>query len=187
MYPEFKSHLKIVGYLLAALILIQLANSVTAGWISQFGIRPRHIGGLIGIPLAPLIHHGWFHLLSNLIPLAVLMLLVAQMGSRILWQVSLGIVLVGGAAVWLFASPGVHAGASGLVFGYWGFLLAYAWFDRNLKSLLIALVVVFLYGGLVFSFVSMRPHVSWASHFFGAAAGVLMAWGLTRLNRSRGK
>ena len=185
MYQNFKTQLRIVIIVLAIMVILQLLNSMTMGWVSQFGIRPREFSGLMGIAFAPLIHHGWFHLLSNLLPMAILMLLVAQMGSRVLWQASLGIVLIGGLAVWLLASSGVHAGASGLIFGYWGFLLAYAWFDRNLKNLLIAMLVILLYGGMFVGFLYVRPHVSWASHLYGALAGVFMAWWLSKGNRAQ--
>lgn len=180
MYQDLKAQLKIVGIVLVVIAGAQLLNTLTLGSLSQLGIHPRSITGLLGIPLAPLIHHGWFHLLSNLFPLAVLMMLVAQYGNKLLWLTTAGIVLLGGVGVWLFGGAGSHAGASGLVFGYWGFLLAYAWFERNLKSLLIATVVILFYGGMFFGFLYVRPHVSWSSHLFGALAGVLMAWWLTR-------
>ena len=173
-----KEQIRWVGMLVAIMLVVQLMNTLTLGGLSQFGILPRTVQGLLGIPIAPLIHHGWIHLLSNLIPFVVLMLLVAQLGKTILWQSTLGIVFLGGLGVWLLGGAGVHAGSSGLIFGYWSFLLAYSWFNRSFKSILIAVVVLLVYGGLFFSFLSFRPHISWASHLYGALAGVVMAWWL---------
>lgn len=167
---------KLVCFLVSMLVLMQFINSfISYGILSAFGIMPRAPWGLLGIPFAPVIHHSWGHLFSNLLPLVVLCWLVCQLGARFFWLGTTGIIFIGGFLVWLFGGSGVHAGASGLIFGYWGLLLAYAWFHRSLKSMLIALFVVFLYGGMLWGFLDMRAHISWSSHFFGAIAGVIMA------------
>ncbi len=173
--------------LVMALLLsgVQVINFATLGSLSGLGIVPRHFSGLAGIPLAPFIHHSWGHLISNLVPVCILMLLVRQSGRDIFWISSIGITLLGGICVWLFGGSGVHAGASGLIFGYWAFLLTYGWFNKTFKNLLIAFVVLVLYGGMFWSLLSFQPHVSWASHAYGALSGVFMAWSLKNKNISK--
>jgi membrane associated rhomboid family serine protease len=174
---------RLVGLLLGVMILMQFINStISFGMLSAFGILPRTPWGLLGIPFAPLIHHSWGHLLANLIPLGVLCALVCQLGARFFWLGTSGIIFLGGFGVWLFGASGVHAGASGLIFGYWAMLLAYAWYNRSFKSVIVAAVVVILYGGMLWGFLDMRLHISWSSHFFSAVAGVFMAKWLSRLS-----
>ncbi|MGY5450416.1 rhomboid family intramembrane serine protease [Agarivorans sp. MS3-6] len=180
-----KRNLRSVLILCAIMIFVQFINTLTLGSVSSLGIYPRSLAGLLGIPLAPFIHHSWVHLISNLVPFAILMMLVAQLGQKVLWLGSGGIILIGGILVWLFGSSGMHAGASGLIFGYWGLLLAYAWFNRSLKSLLIAALVLLIYGGMFFGLFSLRANVSWSSHIFGALSGVFMAWWLTNARQSK--
>ncbi|UGA53481.1 rhomboid family intramembrane serine protease [Vibrio sp. VB16] len=171
-----KKHLRPVFIFAVGLIVIQTLNSLSLGFVSNWGIIPRQPIGLLGIPLAPFIHHSWSHLASNLIPICILMLLVRQLGLAIFWRVSIGITLLGGGCVWILGSSGVHAGASGLIFGYCAFLISYGLLNRTLKNLFIGLLVLMLYSGLLWSLFSFQPHVSWASHVYGAAAGVVMSW-----------
>ena len=167
----------------AAIVLIQLANFLSSGQLSGWGIVPRQLSGLAAIPFAPFIHHSWGHLASNLIPLFILMTMVLQLGKKVFWLSSIGIILISGIGVWLMASRGVHAGSSSLIFGYWSFLLVYGWLYKSLKSLLLALVVLLLYGGMFWSLFSFQPNISWSSHAFGALSGILMAWILNRNKR----
>ncbi|GDY25025.1 rhomboid family intramembrane serine protease [Agarivorans sp. Toyoura001] len=181
--PQLKRSLRDIMYFCLLLILVQGINTISLGAVSALGIVPRSASGLIGIPLAPLIHHGWLHLLSNLLPLAILMFLVAQLGRVILWQSTLVIALLGGALVWLFGGTGVHAGASSLIFGYWGLLLANAWFSRSIKSVFIAAIVLLAYGGMFWGLFHLKANVSWSSHAFGTVAGIVMAWGLVKFKK----
>ncbi len=184
MKVEFYRQLKFCAGLLLTLIVLPLINCVTGGGLSALGIQPRSLGGLWGIPFAPWIHHSWYHLFSNAIPLMFFVLLMLQQGWRLFWQASLGIILISGLAVWLLASAGSHAGASGLIFGYWTFLVAMAWFRKDIRSLLLAIAALVFYGGLLFGLFQFRPYISWASHFYGALAGLAMGWLLGRTKQS---
>ena len=84
--------------------------------------------------------------------------------------------MVGGSAVWVLGRTAIHVGASGLVFGYFGYLVANGWFDRRPLSILAAIAVVVLYGGLVFGVLPTQSFVSWEAHLFGLIAGVVSAW-----------
>lgn len=155
--------------------------SVGIDSIDSNGIRPRMLDGLDGILWAPFLHSGFPHLISNTIPFAILSGLVLIRGTRRWISASLIIVVLGGLLVWLFAigSNENHIGASGWVFGLFGFLVASAFFERRPLSIGIGLITLFLYGGtILFGFVP-RPGLSWEGHLFGFIAGVVAARILT--------
>jgi hypothetical protein len=143
--PTFKRALIVVGGLLAAMWVVQLLNWLGGRWLEldHFGIRPWQIGWLPGIALAPFLHAGWGHLAANSLPFLVLGLLVIARGEQRFWMVSAGIVLVGGLGVWLLGRAGtVHVGASGLVFGYVGYLLTAGVVERSFVAVGLAVIVV---------------------------------------------
>ena len=172
----------ILGFV-ALIWVIEVLNSFMGHRLSAWGIRPRTEIGLVGILLSPILHGSINHVLSNTIPFLVLGGLVALRGSQKFAGVSLFIIVVGGAGVWVLGRTAIHVGASSLVFGYFGYLVANGWFDRRPLSILAAIAVVVLYGGLVFGVLPTQSFVSWEAHLFGLMAGVLSAW-LTRRRRA---
>ena len=141
------------------------------------GIRPRTGDGLDGILWAPFLHGGFPHLISNTIPFAILSALALTGGLRRYLAASALIIAIGGAMVWAFAigSNENHIGASGWVFGLFGFLIAAAWFEKRPLSILVAIAALFIYGStILFGFVP-RPGLSWEGHLFGFVAGVIAA------------
>jgi len=144
--------------------------------LQAHGIEPRQIEGLEGVVFAPLLHDGWAHIISNSVPFLVLGALVMTYGLR-RWITATAFITIGaGVATWLMARSGNHIGASILVFGYFGFLLGMAWFERSLKSIGIAVVVAVIYGGLIWGVLPSDTGVSWEGHLFGAIAGVAASW-----------
>jgi membrane associated rhomboid family serine protease len=150
------------------------------GELDRFGIVPREIDGLTGIVLAPFLHAGFGHLVANTIPLLVLGGLIAFKGLRRLIVVGVGVILIGGLGVWLFGRSAIHLGASGVVFGFLGYLVAAGVLERRLRSVMLAVVAVVLYGGMIWGVLPGTPGVSWESHLFGLLAGVVMARVVTR-------
>lgn len=146
----------------------------------NFGILPRQIYGLLGIVTAPFFHANLLHIMSNSLPFLVLGTLVRSYGASTFWQVFFISMVVGGIGTWLFSSPGSVIGASGIVFGFWSFLLAYGIKRRSPQSIVIAIVVAIFYGAMVFSFFSFKSYISWSGHFFGAVGGVVAAWIMVR-------
>ncbi len=143
---------------------------------SEYGIVPRTVDGLIGIPLMPFLHGSFDHLVVNTAPLAVLGGLVAVQGSRKFWMATVAITLVGGGALWVVGRNAVHVGASGLIFGYFGYLIARAWYTRSLLAVFIAIVVAVVYGGILLGVLPFfQQGVSWEGHLTGLIAGVLAA------------
>jgi membrane associated rhomboid family serine protease len=147
---------------------------------NDLGIFPRQWRGLYGIALWPLLHGNIAHLLMNTLPLSVLGLLVALRGNRVFILSTLMIVLLGGLGVWLMGRPAYHIGASGLAFGYFGFLIAVGVYEGRISSLAIGTLVIFYYGGMIFGVVPQNSFVSWEGHLFGMLAGVFAARLLAR-------
>ena len=143
--------------------------------LDKWGTTPRTLWGLVGIPITPLLHGSFSHLAANSVPLFVLGLIIGLRGVRTLIHTTLIVTLVGGAGVWLFARSVTHIGASGLVFGYFGYLIARGFFDKRIRSLLVGVGVLVLYGGLFWGVLPHSDGVSWEGHLFGLIAGVVSA------------
>ncbi len=139
--------------------------------VSYFAVSLR------GVLLSPILHGSGSHLLSNTLPLLLLGGLVALRGTKTIVGVSLFVILLGGAFVWLVGRPAIHIGASGLVFGYFGYLVALGWYERRVLSILVAVAVLLLYGGIIFGVLPQGGFVSWEGHLFGLIAGVMAARG----------
>jgi membrane associated rhomboid family serine protease len=152
--------------------------------VNSLGVTPRSAEGLIGIPLMPFLHANWNHLLSNSVPLLVLLLLLA--GSKAnYWVIVIEIVLLGGGLLWLFGRPATHVGASCLIYGLIAFLLVSGFLERRPVPLLISVIVGFLYGGTLLSGIipEFGSQVSWEGHLCGLIAGALVAGLLTKRRR----
>jgi membrane associated rhomboid family serine protease len=149
--------------------------------LDHYGVIPRSLGGVPGIATMPFLHANLQHLISNTVPLVILLILLA--GSRAeSWEVVMIISLLGGFLLWLFGRPAIHIGASGLISGLGAFLILSGFLERRIIPLMIALLVGFLYGGSLVLGVLPRigSNVSWDGHLCGAIAGGLVAFGLTR-------
>ncbi|MER7505546.1 rhomboid family intramembrane serine protease [Nonomuraea pusilla] len=146
----------------------------------EFGIVGLNPDGLVGILFAPFLHVGFGHLMANSLPLLVLGFLAAVRGVRKFLWASLIIILIGGLGTWL-TSPGViTVGASGLVFGYFGFVLARGLFDRRLVDILIGIGVAVAYYSILWGLLPNQQGISWQGHLFGLIGGVAAAWALRR-------
>jgi membrane associated rhomboid family serine protease len=173
-----KRSLLIIGSLLAVMWGVELLDRIGGRWLEfdQFGIVPRQLSGLLGIPLAPFLHAGWSHLAANSLPFAILGLIVIGRGERTFWAVSAGIVVLGGFAVWLLGRGQTsHVGASGVIFGYFGYLVALGVIERSVVSILRALVVGLFYGSIIWGVFPNHRGVSWEGHLFGLLAGIALA------------
>ncbi|WP_236519610.1 rhomboid family intramembrane serine protease [Sandaracinus amylolyticus] len=188
-FADLGRELKLHGLVLAILVAVLWAEEIVdvflGGYLDAFGIRPREIAGLIGIPLSPFLHAGFPHLIANTVPLIVLGWFVMLRETWHFFAVSAAVIVLGGLGVWMFGQTGsVHIGASGLVFGWLGYLLLGGWFERRVSTILGSLLVAVLYGGLVWGVLPGTPGVSWEAHLFGFLAGALMAWVLARREKA---
>jgi membrane associated rhomboid family serine protease len=161
---------------IALLWAVQVVNWITGyGLNPTFGLIPRYLGGLDGVIAMPLLHGSFAHLMANTPPLLVMGGLLVATTTRALLPVNAVVIGLGGALVWLFGSSAIHIGASGLVFGWFGFLVARGFVDRSLIPLGAALVVGVLYGSILWGVLPGQPGVSWEAHLFGAFAGAAAA------------
>lgn len=183
---EFKAQVYILGGLVALMWALEFVDLFLGGALNQFGIVPRNIVGLRGILFAPLLHGGFPHLISNMVPFVVLGWLVMLRRTSDFFVVTAIAMLIGGLGTWLIGSPySVHIGASGVIFGYLGFLLLRGYFERSVTAILFSLVVGFLYGGILWGVLPGQYGISWEGHLFGFLGGVLAARLLS--NRSIGR
>lgn len=163
-----------------AIEVIDLLLRPTTGiHIDNLGIQPRTLWGLIGIPLSPFLHKDFLHLMANTLPFFILGYLVLLSGRETFFNASAIIVLVGGFGVWIFGSSATHIGASGLIYGFLGFILVRAYLDKKLIWIVIAVVTGLFYSGLLFGLFNVfKDGTSWAGHFYGLVAGALAAYAL---------
>lgn len=129
----------------------------------------------MGIVTMPFLHDGFGHLISNTIPFLVLGSIVAASGLDRFFTVAAIVTVTSGVGVWLLGPDGtVHIGASALVFGFLTYLLARGFFEHRVTYLLVGVVVLFLYGGVLWGLLP-RPGISWQGHLFGALGGLAAA------------
>ncbi len=171
----------------ALLWVLQLIDSLTHEALLRFGIHPRRLDDLGDVLSAPFLHVSWAHVLANTLPLFVLGFFVALGGLRRLVVATVVIIVVSGLGVWLTApADSVTVGASGVIFGYFGYLIARGLLDRRPTDLLVGLVVGALYWTILTGLLPDHQGVSWQGHLFGLLGGVLAAWLLSdRARRHR--
>lgn len=177
---------KIIGGLLTLMWALEFVDQVLLRRrLDRFGIAPRTQIGLRGILFAPLLHGTWQHLMANTLPFAVLGWLTLLRGVTEFTIATAVIWLVSGAGVWLFAAPRtMHIGASSIIFGYFGFLLSRSYFEQELFSAAVSVVVALLYGPLIWGILpSRRRGISWQGHLFGFVGGILTARYLPELRQ----
>lgn len=155
---------------------LEILDFVLPGSLDRFGIRPRDLSGLTGIAAAPFLHQGFGHLASNTLPFLVLGGIVLIGGRRNFVNASLVILALAGGALWTLGPQGTnHIGASILVFGYLGFLLARGVIERSLFWTVTSVIVLVFYGGMISGVLPGEEGVSWQGHLFGFLAGILAA------------
>ncbi len=176
--PEWMRPFAVVVALVAVMWAVEVIDLLPGIDVDRWGIRPRQLRGLIGIGTGPFLHNGFPHLIGNTIPFLILGFVIAASGIQRFVQVTLIVMLVSGLGTWLIGpSNSIHIGASGLVFGYLTYLLARAIFEKKILYLLGGLVVLFLYGSVLWGLIP-KPGISWQGHLFGAVGGVVAAWTL---------
>lgn len=141
----------------------------------DLALVPRRIDGLPGILTAPLVHGSFAHLAANTVPLLVLGGMVAVRGVARYLTVTLAVAVLGGLGVWTLARNAAHVGASGLIFGYFGFLVARGYYDRSPGAIAVSVVVAVVYGGMIAGVLPRDGQVSWEAHLFGLLAGGVCA------------
>lgn len=171
----------LMAALLAGLWLIEIVDQASGNALDQYGIGAREVDGLAGIFSAPLLHGGFDHLISNSLPFAVLGFLVLLSGwARWVWSSLISIVASGLTAWLLTPANTIILGASGLIFGWLTYLVARGIWSRRPAQVVLAIVVLFFYGGMIWGVLPGASGISWQAHLGGAVGGVLAARWLHR-------
>ncbi|GAB3989576.1 rhomboid family intramembrane serine protease [Actinoallomurus acanthiterrae] len=167
--------------LLGACWAVEVAN-YGGDLTRQYGIQPHNVHALWHIFTAPFLHANLDHIVANSVPLAIFGFLTALRGLGRFIAVSVITIVVSGLGVW-FLSPSnvVTVGASGLIFGYFGYLLARGFFERRVLDILLGVAIALVYGTMIFGVLPGQPGISWQAHLFGLIGGVVAA----RLTRQR--
>lgn len=139
--------------------------------ILLLGIIPRQIRGIPGILCAPLLHANFNHIFFNSIPLLVLSNFILISGLKYYLIVTLLITVLSGLAIWCFAKPGLHIGASALITGYWGFLISNIYQNGTLTTIILGLLSLYYFAGIFLGIFPREKGVSWQGHLFGLLAG----------------
>jgi membrane associated rhomboid family serine protease len=172
---ELQSHAIILGGFVALMWGLEILDTIFNHSLDAYGIIPRNIVGLRGILFAPWLHGGFPHLIANTIPFVTLGWFVMLKETSDFWIVTAITMVVGGLGVWLLGAPAIHIGASGLIFGYLGFLLLRGYFERSFVAIALSVIVGVLYGGIIWGVLPSSPGVSWESHLFGFIGGAIAA------------
>lgn len=164
----------------ALLVVVQLLQTVVGDEFYRLGILPRDAAGMLGILSAPLVHGSWTHLSANIPALWVLGALCIY-GFPRATRIALPLIwLLGGLGVWLFARESYHIGASGLTHGLMFFAAVIGIRRRDALSIALALIVLFLYGSMIWGVVPSNPGISFEAHLAGAVVGAVSGWVLYR-------
>jgi len=155
--------------------LVKLAEITIPVDLSSWGVFPRTAGGLVGILTSPLVHGDLKHLASNSIPLVVLGAMLFYFYRTLPMRVFIWVYVLSGFWLWLGGRESYHIGASGVVYGLTAFLFISGLLRRQNALMALSLVVIFLYGGLIWGIFPLYRMVSWEAHLFGMLAGLIMA------------
>ena len=185
---NFNLALKMALSLAGLLWLILIVDSILGLGLARFGLRPRHLEGLIGVFTAPLLHSGAEHLLSNTLPLLISLTTLLYLYPRAAMRVIPIIWMGSGLLAWIVGRPSLHFGASGFVYGLLAYVFISGILRMDMRSVAVSVMVWFLYGSMIWGVLPIRPNMSWELHLGGAILGVAMAivyrrWDITPVKR----
>ena len=143
---------------------------------TEYGVLPRKFNGLIGILFSPLIHSDVNHLLSNSLPVIILCLLIFNFYSQIAKKILIYLYFISGLWLWCIGRESFHIGASGLIYAMASFLFFSGILRKNSQLSAVALLVIFIYGGLFWGLFPIHKNVSWEGHLTGFVAGILVSF-----------
>jgi membrane associated rhomboid family serine protease len=172
----FKYSLLIPVLIVGLFWLVKLTENVMDISLVEFGILPLQIEGLPGIIFSPFIHSSYDHLMSNSIPFLILSFALLYFYRHLAYRILFLIYILSGVCVWLGGRESWHIGASGIVYGLASFLFFSGVFRKDANLLTIGIIVIFLYGSMFWGIFPLKPGISWESHLWGSASGLLLAF-----------
>lgn len=178
---QSKAYLGTWLLVIAGLWAFNLFHWLTGKRLNVLGLQPRRVIGLLGIVFAPFLHANANHLFFNCIPLFMLGLFMLGDGTIVFTLATMVIMLGNGLVVWLIGRRGVHIGASGVIAGYFGYVLASAWQAPTFTTIMLGLIALYYFGGILLSVLPTEDSVSWEGHLSGILSGVLARVGMPYL------
>lgn len=155
---------------------VQIINMFCHNKLVILGIQPRKLRGLPGIVFSPWIHGGLDHIFFNSIPLFVLFVFMLTLGTWSCLCATVTITLISGCLLWLLGRNAIHVGASGLIMGYMGYVLAETYFHQTAGSIVIGAVALYYFGSSLTSVIPSDKNVSFEGHFFGLISGIFASY-----------
>ena len=171
-----QGHLPSLLWWLAGIWALNVVNWMLGSPLLVLGIYPRRFLGLIGIPFAPVLHKNFNHLFYNSIPLILLACGALVTGWNNFLIISVIIIVLSGFLTWLGGRPGIHVGASGLIMGYWAYLLALSYWLGTAVGLIVGFIALYYFGTLVANLLPSEERVSWEGHVYGFISGLAAAY-----------
>ena len=142
---------------------------------NDYGIYPRRLSGLKGILFSPFIHGSLEHLYNNTLPLGILIAFLFYFYNHAALRILIWGALVSGMLTWLIGRPSYHIGASGVIYVLASFIFFKGVFAKHFRLVALSLVVVFIYGSMIWYIFPIRDEISWEGHLSGFITGLLLA------------
>lgn len=171
----FKFSLVIPAIFLVIIWMIKIAEIITGVPLTDLGVLPRNSSGLMGILTSPLIHADFGHLIANSTSFFILATALFYFYRKVALKVFVLNYFFSGLLLWLFGREAYHIGASGIIYGLAAFLMFSGLFMKDIRLLTIALIVVFLYGSMIWGLLPIEPGISWDGHLMGAVSGAILS------------
>ena len=168
--------LKFSAVILIIIWSVKLFEIVFDCDFTEYGVLPRSFNGLMGILFSPLIHSDVNHLISNSLPVIILCLLIFNFYSQIAKKIFIYLYFISGLWLWCIGRESFHIGASGLIYAMASFLFFSGILRKNSQLSAVALLVIFIYGGLFWGLFPIHKNVSWEGHLTGFIAGILVSF-----------
>jgi membrane associated rhomboid family serine protease len=172
---QTQNNMKVLGIILFIPWFVFFLSQINKNLLC-LGIIPRHLLGIPGIVCAPLLHANFNHLFFNSIPLIVLSNFILINGVHYYLLVTVMITLLSGIAIWCFAKPGIHLGASALITGYWGFLVSNIYQQASATTVILGIISIYYFAGIFLGIFPSQKGVSWEGHLFGLLAGLATSY-----------
>ena len=171
----FKYSLLIPVLVVGLFWMVKITSDILNLDLTTFGILPLQLEGLPGIIFSPFVHASYDHLISNSVPFLVLMFALLYFYRKLAYRIFFLIYILSGICVWLGGRESWHIGASGIVYGLASFLFFSGVFRKDANLLTVGIIVVFLYGSMFWGIFPIKPEISWESHLWGSASGLVLA------------
>jgi membrane associated rhomboid family serine protease len=171
----FRYSLVIPVIFLIIIWMIKISELISGVHLYNLGIIPRDFSGAIGIATSPLIHADFKHLIANSTSFIVLSTALFYFYRKVALKVFILNYFIAGILLWFGGRDVTHIGASGVIYGLASFLLLSGILMRDLRLLTISLIVVFLYGSMIWGIFPIEPGISWDGHLMGAVSGILLS------------